>query len=205
MGNDEISYIVREKLLQSLDNSRSSLVNMTESYDDCLTQYQSSMQNAIKEAELYFNHTDLVKIHQKSKRDALAKVRNWSNLSIYCCFKNPKFWIWCHFQQLRKNMRFEISELASIFWNKADGEIEEMLPNFEAENQRKRTIYMVHFVILFLIRLIIFSIFQSNFFDSKIEFLFGMGFSGNLVIASHLGSLVYHIQFWSYHCCFVWK
>lgn len=74
MGDDEISYVVRENFLQNLDDSRSSLVNMTESYDDCLTQYRSSMQKAIQEAELYLNHTDLVKIHQKSKRDALAKV-----------------------------------------------------------------------------------------------------------------------------------
>lgn len=86
MGNDEISYTSREKLTQSLDSYRSILMNMTESYNQCLAQYRTSMQNAFQENKLYFNHTDLVKIHQKSKRDALSQVRNAIHSLIICIY-----------------------------------------------------------------------------------------------------------------------
>lgn len=74
MGNHEDSLGFREKLVHDLDDFRSNLFNITESYSNCLTQYQTTMGKAIKEVVTYFNHTDLEKMHSKSKREALAQV-----------------------------------------------------------------------------------------------------------------------------------
>lgn len=52
-------------------------------------------------------------------------------------------------KQFRKNVRFETSQLTSVFQNKADNEIEEMLLNFEQQNQQKRAIFAVCFDYLF--------------------------------------------------------
>lgn len=42
-----------------------------------------------------------------------------------------------------------MSHLTSVFQNKADNEIEEMLLNFEQKNQQKRAIFAVCFDYLF--------------------------------------------------------
>lgn len=74
MGDDEVSFVVREKLLEHLDGYRSSLIKLAESYNGCITKYRDSMERALNEVQSYSNQTDLNAVHRKSKKEALAQV-----------------------------------------------------------------------------------------------------------------------------------
>lgn len=74
MGDDSITSGVRQKLEQDLNYLRALMTKMLTFNEESLNLYENSMQNSIDEVKTYFNETDLIQMHQKTKDAFVIQV-----------------------------------------------------------------------------------------------------------------------------------
>lgn len=74
LGDQEASTNFRKKLDQDLNNFYSKLISVSESYNKCLNIYVDSMKKSFNGTKSFFDQVDLIKMHQQTKKEILAKV-----------------------------------------------------------------------------------------------------------------------------------
>ena len=74
MGDDLISNRALQKLERNLDDLQSLVNKMLTFIGDSLNAYMNSMQKSIDQTKTYFNETDLMELHQKTKNGSIAEV-----------------------------------------------------------------------------------------------------------------------------------
>ncbi|XP_055309634.1 uncharacterized protein LOC129573272 isoform X2 [Sitodiplosis mosellana] len=114
MGDDGISSGTRRKLERNLDDLQSLLNKMLTFNDESLNFYMSSMQTSIDQVKIYFNETELMQLHQKTKNASVAQ-----------------------FQE-----KFGSDGLVTSFQRRYRLIVEEKLPLFQRQNELKRKTFI---------------------------------------------------------------